>query len=253
MNAIQLVGTLGRSDIKIIGRDRFLVFMFMLVVGFCALVRGLLPAMNVYLAEVGVMPGETIPIPLSDVYPMVVVNMGVYTTALIVGTIIGFVLLDEKDQHTLTAMAVTPVPLGQYALYRVALPGVLGFVSIVAGVLIINQSLLPMWQLVMVAAGGSLTAPIFALFYAIVAENKLAGFAYSKFSSIAGWTILVGWFVPDPWQWLIGVFPPFLIAKAYWMALAGDGLWWLALILGIVFQAVLIRWMMQRFNRLAYR
>jgi hypothetical protein len=37
------------------------------------------------------------------------------------------------------------------------------------------------------------------------------------------------------------------------MALAGDGLWWLALILGIVFQAVLNRWMMQRFNRWAYR
>lgn len=64
---------------------------------------------------------------------------------------------------------------------------------------------------------------------------------------------MVGWFVPDPWQWLIGVFPPFLIAKALWMALAGDGLWWLALILGIVFQAVLIRWMMQRFNPWAYR
>ena len=58
------------------------------------------------------------------------------------------------------------------ALDRVALPSVLGFVSIVAGVLIINQSLLPMWQLVLVAAGGALTAPIFALFYAIVARTS---------------------------------------------------------------------------------
>ena len=69
-------------------------------------------------------------------------------------------------------MAVTPLPLGQYALYRVGLPTVLGFVSIVAGVLIIDQALLPMWQLLLVAAGGSLTAPMFALLYAIVAENK---------------------------------------------------------------------------------
>ena len=37
------------------------------------------------------------------------------------------------------------------------------------------------------------------------------------------------------------------------MALAGDGLWWIALIAGIVLQAALIRWLLQRFNTLAYR
>jgi hypothetical protein len=80
--------------------------------------------------------------------------------------------LDKGRRHLLRRLRDRAGGGTDPALDRVALPSVLGFVSIVAGVLIINQSLLPMWQLVLVAAGGALTAPIFALFYAIVARTS---------------------------------------------------------------------------------
>jgi fluoroquinolone transport system permease protein len=51
---------------------------------------------------------------------------------------------------------------------------------------------------------------------------------------------------------LIGIFPPWWISKAYWMALEGRSGWWVALILGIVLQIVLINWLIQRFNRVIY-
>ena len=253
MQMTQLIGKLGRSDVKLIGRDSFLIFMFL----FAAIIAGVLgfglPALNTYLAENGVMPSETIPFSLSDVYPMLVAYMAIYTGALLVGTIFGFVLLDEKDHHTLKAMLVTPVPLKQYVLYRVGLPAVLAFVVILGMTLFINQALLPLWQMILISAGGALTAPIIALFFATFAENKVQGFAYSKFGGISGWAFLIGWFVPVPWQWLFGLFPPFWIGKAYWLALDGSGWWWIVLIGGIVLQVGLINWLIQRFSKMAYR
>jgi len=184
---------------------------------------------------------------------MLVAYLAIYTGALLVGTVFGFVLLDEKDNNTLKAMMVTPVPLRQYALYRAGLPAILAFFIVVGEVLFINQALLPLWQLLLISAGAALTAPIVSLFFAIVAENKVAGFAYSKFAGISGWAILIGFFVPEPWQWLIGLFPPFWISKAYWMALEGNNWWWAALLVGIILQVGLIRWMLRRFNKVAYR
>lgn len=248
-----LIQRLGRSDMKLIGRDRFLIFMFMFSIYIAVALRYLLPWANTTLANNGVMPGDTIPIPLSDVYPMLVAYMGVYTGALLVGTVFGFVLLDERDNNTLRAMLVTPVPLNRYVMYRVYGPAILAFVIILGMVLFINQALLPLWQMVLISAGGALTAPIISLFFATFAENKVQGFAYSKFAGISGWTIMIGFFLAAPWQWLMGLYPPFWISKAYWLALEGNGWWWVALIVGIVSQIGLIQWLIRRFNKVAYR
>ncbi len=117
----------------------------------------------------------------------------------------------------------------------------------------INQALLPLWQMILIAAGGALTAPIVSLFLATFAENKVQGFAYSKFGGVSGWTIMIGFFVAEPFQWLIGLYPPFWISKAYWMALEGTELWWAALLVGIVSQAGLIALLVKRFVKVAYR
>lgn len=249
----QLVGKLGRSDVKLIGRDSFLVFMFLFAITIATILRYGLPWLDGYLAQQGIMPGGYIPVRLADVFPMLVAYMGLYTGALLVGTIFGFLLLDERDHHTIRAMLVTPVPLRHYLGYRVGLTAVLAFIIILFMVLFINQSLLPMWQLLLIVAGASLTAPIVMLFFATFAANKVQGFAYSKFAGISGWTILIGFFVAEPWQWLIGLYPPFWVSKAYWLALNGRSSWWLALIIGIILQLGMIRWFMERFKKVAHR
>ncbi|MCA9931775.1 MAG: hypothetical protein KC419_25000 [Anaerolineales bacterium] len=249
----QLIAKLGRSDAKLIGRDRFLIFMFGFIVYIAVVLRYLLPWANGYLADNQIMPGETIPIALADIYPMLVAYMAIWTGALLVGTIFGFMLLDERDNNTLRAMLVTPVPLQRYVTYRVGSPVILAFVIVLAMVYVIGVDLLPLWQLMLISAGGSLAAPIASLFFATLAENKVQGFAYAKFAGIAGWVFMIGWFVPEPWQWLFGIFPPFWIGKAYWLALEGRGIWLLALVVGIILQLALIRWFVQRFTAVAYQ
>jgi len=253
MTVTQLVGKLGRNDARLIGRDSFLIFMFLFAAIIATVLRFGLPWMNEYLAANGILPSASISTRLSDVYPMFVAYMAFYTGALLVGTVFGFALLDEKDSKTLRAMLVTPVPPRQYVAYRVAVPAVLAFFVTLGMALFMNVAQLPLWQMALIAAGASLTAPIIALFFATFAEDKVQGFAYSKFGGISGWAFLIGWFVPTSWQWLIGIFPPFWVGKAYWLALDGVGWWWLVLLVGIVSQLGLIWLLIGRFNKVAYR
>lgn len=253
MTLVHLLPTLSRNDARRIGRDRFLLLMVSFVVYIAVVLRFGLPWLNGYLAEAGILPGDTFAVPLSAFYPLIVAFMAVFQGAMITGTVFGFALLDEKDDQTLTAMLVTPVPFNQYILYRVALPTVCAAFIVVFMVLVINQALLPVWQLALIAAGASLAAPISALFYGITSENKIQGIAMSKFVSIFGYLIVFAWFVDEPWQWLFGLFPPYWISKAYWMALEGRALWGGALLIGVVLQAALVMGLMGWFKRVAYR
>jgi fluoroquinolone transport system permease protein len=253
MQITQFVIRFGKNDVKLVGRDSMLIGVLLFLLLIAIVLREGLPWLNSYLAEHSVLPSETINKNFSEFYPLVIAFMAIFGSASIVGFIFGFILLDEKDDKTLKAMLVTPVPFKHYLLFRIGAPAVLAFFAITAVVLWVNQAMIPLWQLIVIAAGASLAAPIVSLFLAILAENKLQGFAYGKFISLASWAIIFGWFVAEPWQWLFGVFPPFLISKAYWMAIQNEDLWWLVLIAGTVMQIGLIYWLLSVFNKIAYR
>jgi fluoroquinolone transport system permease protein len=250
---IFLARKLACLDLKLVWRDRFLLMMFLVVLYLAAVLRYGLPWLNTYLDVHGVLPSATVSMSLTDVYPMLIAFLVIFQGALIAGTIVGFMLLDEKEDGTLKVILVTPVPFRRYVWYRVATPMALSFVVVVAMAFLIDQAVIPLGQLLLIAAGAALTAPIGSLFYVILAENKVQGFALAKFVGIVGWLILLGWFVPEPWQWLFGLFPPFLISKAYWMAFEGRAWWWVALLAGVVLQAGVIAVLVQRFHRVVYR
>ena len=253
MQMTQLVRKLGPNDVRLIRRDSFLIFMLAYVVVIGVALRFGLPWLSNYLTDNNILTSETFITSLNELYPMFVTYMGIFTVGgVMVGTVFGFLLLDERDDNTIKAMLVTPVPMSQYALYRVGLPTVISAFIIILVALGINQALLPLWQLVLIALCGSLAAPIVALFYATFAANKVEGFAYAKFVSMSGFLIVGGWFVPEPFQFLFGLFPPFWTSKAYWLALEGNGLWIFALVAGIIFQIGAIYWLVQRFIKVAY-
>src|SRR5690606_4982273 len=221
--------------------------------------RIVLPILDTQLASAGILPSTSSETRLSDSFPMFVAFIGVWQAALMPGTIFGFMLLDEKEDDTLTVMQVTPVPLQSYLSYRVGLPALLAFVFILilepvlAGILTPAQGGLSWLQRLPIAAAGALVAPLTTLLLATFAANQVQGLAFTQFTGIAGLTILFGWFLPLPWQWILGAFPPFLVAKAYWMALAGDASWGLVLAVGFALELALLRTLLVRFRSLPTR
>ena len=90
--------------------------------------------------------------------------------SLIVGVGVGFLILDEKDDRTLLALQVTPMPYAGYFLYRLGLPMV--FCCLGSG---LNAVLLSNFLPVPPLAG--LALPAYALFIASLAQNKVQGVA----------------------------------------------------------------------------
>lgn len=231
---------LTQTDLKLIARDRFLLLMFSFMVIMALAVRFLLPALDQQLQANGIMPGPNFPDPLSAYFPLLIGYLIVFQGTLLAGAIYGFLFLDEKEDKTLVAMQVTPIKISQFIGFRLAVPALLSFVAYLGMIYTVGMHVPPLPQSIIIGATACLTSPITALFYAVFAQNKLQGFGMAKFTAVAGWVILGGWFIPQPFDWLAGIFPPFFATKAYWMVLDGDPNWWIAILLGIVTQLALI-------------
>lgn len=238
---------LARNDVRLIGRDVFLIYLFVYINFIALVLRFALPYLDAYFAA-----GSIVPFTLSDWYPMLVAYISIFLGAAMIGMIFGFVLLEEKDDNTLEAMLVTPLPLNQYLAYRVGMPMAIAFFEVILAVLITNIAVPSLWQLALIAAGASLSAPIASLYFATCAENKIQGLALTKFVATAGFLIPLAWFTPEPFQFLFGLFPPYWVSKAYWLALEGNPLWLGALALSVVLQGAAIVMLSRRFNKVIY-
>lgn len=244
MLSITHMKQLFQTDLKLIARDNFLLLMFSFLIVISLVLRMALPALDKHFQTIGLMPGPNIAEPLSAYFPLLIGFLIVFQGMLLAGAIYGFLFLDEKEDKTLVAMQVVPIKISHYIGFRLAVPALISFFAFFGMMFVVDMHAPPWPQAIFIALTAMLTAPITALFYAIFAQNKLQGFGMAKFTSVAGWIILVGWFIPQPFDWLAGIFPPFFATKAYWMLLDGNPNWWIAILLGIVTQIALIMLML---------
>lgn len=248
MNIPDLVGKLLKNDARLILRNGLLLVLLVMVFVMAAGMRFALPALDLSLAAHGVLPNESASMRLSETYPLWVVFIGLWQAALMPGTVFGFLLLDEKEDQTLIVMRVSPVPIPLYVLYRVGLPYLLAVVCSLAVIPMMGIDVLPWGERIWLALCGGLVAPVTTMALATFAHDKVQGLALTKFTGIAGLVIIAAWFVEGPWQWAFGLFPPYLVSKAYWMALAGEPWWWAVALGGAVAQAACIWALIRRFT-----
>lgn len=244
MIALRTAAALARNDFKLIRRDSFLVSALIYILALAALARIYLPVLRRYLADRGV--------DLEPFYPLIASYMAVMLGAMMVGIFFGFLLIDERDEHTLAALLVTPLPLRTYLGYRVGLPVILAVPLILVLFAILDLALLPAWQLLLVALAGAPLAAITTLFLPSFADNKVQAFALAKILSGSAMLPVAAYFLDEPWQFLAGVYPPYWVLKAFWTASAGGSGWWLFLIVGAAGSTALTAWFMGRFERLAH-
>jgi fluoroquinolone transport system permease protein len=170
------------------------------------------------------------------------------------GTVAGFLLLDQRDDQTLTAILVTPLRLGGYLQYR--LTGVI-LVSAALGSIMVPLAALSettLLQLVLSAAVAAPLAPIYALFLGTFAANKVQGFALAKAIGVVFVPCVAAYFVAGPWQSAFGLLPHYWPLKVFWLfdegataAAMGHAL------LGLVWQGMLVAMLVRRFSRVLKR
>ncbi|RXJ73952.1 hypothetical protein CS022_06635 [Veronia nyctiphanis] len=141
-------------------------------------------------------------------------------TPLNMGIVLGFQLLEEKEQGVFRAIAVTPLNNDLYLLYRFAITAVVAtvmtiFVHELLGLVDIN-----LWYLVLIVVVAACQIPLQALTIAGFAKNTLEGFAVMKGT---GFLLLVPllvahFFAGESLSWLAGIFPFFWLIRAYQFA-----------------------------------
>ncbi len=245
MKAVIAIKALGPIDAKSIRRDPLLRWMMFFPIFIALLVRWGVPALTLWMEHRFLFD-------LKQYYALLM-SFVLLLVPMMFGVVIGFLLLDQRDDKTLAALQVTPLTLNGYLVYRLALPVLLSvlmtlFVFLVTGLVKIGPI-----PLLIAALAASPLAPIFALFYASFACNKVQGFALMKASGIFIYPPLIAYFISSRWEWAFGLFPTYWPAKIFWVLEAGAAGAWFYLLLGLVFHAFVLAALLHRFNRVMHQ
>jgi fluoroquinolone transport system permease protein len=244
MKTLRLLRTFAPIDFKNIRRDALLVWIPLLPLIMTLALRFAVPPLaNLLLRQFD--------LDLTPYYPLLM-SMFVLLVPSTVGMIVGFLLLDERDEQTLLALMVTPLSNTSYLTYRIGVPLVIGFfITLITYPLAGLVPIAPL-DLVIVSLLGAFTAPLIALFLAALAENKVAGLAMLKL--LNGITILpvVAFFIPANWQWLAGMIPTYWPLKVFWSAVAGES-YWLYVLIGLIVNVIALVLLLRRWNTIMHR
>jgi fluoroquinolone transport system permease protein len=245
MKIVRVFRALGPIDLRNVRRDSMLLWLPILPVFLALLFRFGLPALSVWIAE-------RYAFDLKITYPLIV-SVFVPMVGGFAGIVIGFLLLDERDDQTLLALMVTPMPPTSYLIYRLGLPMVISTVTTLAVFPLIGLVSISAPLLIAIAFLSSFAAPIIALFLATIAENKVAGLALMKLLNGILMLPVVAYFIPEPWQFLAGMLPTYWPLKVFWAASQGDPTVWVYLIIGLVINAGFLTVVVRLFNRALHR
>ncbi len=246
MTVLSILQSLGPIDAKNIRRDELLRWIIFAPVLMALLIRLLFPIILVR-------AGEILQFDLMPYYEPVTSFMIMLLTPYLAGLVIGFLLLDQRDDGTLTALQVTPLSLNGYLLYRLTMPMLLSIVMTLVAAPLSGVVNIGFGKLVLTAVCAAPFAPIFALLLASLAQNKVQGFAITKVAGIILVPPLLAYFITAPWTIILGIFPTYWPAMTLWSAQANDPTFWFYWGAGLVYQAVVLALLTRRFNKVMHQ
>ncbi len=242
MKALAAIKGLGPVDFRNVIRDPLLKWMLLLPLIAALGIRWLVPALLVKL-------GGLLQLDLASFYLPLFSYLLIMLAPMIAGMLVGFLLLDQKDDLTLTALQVTPLTITGYLLYRLGSPMLISVVMTFIAFPLAGFPWLGWLPLLAVALLAAPLAPVFALLLGTFASNKVQGFALAKASGAVLLPPMAAWFMPMPWQLAFGLVPTYWPAKLYWVYAGTEAYAGLYLLAGLLMQALLLRLLLVRFDR----
>ncbi|MBE2239722.1 MAG: hypothetical protein IAE81_18190 [Caldilineaceae bacterium] len=234
--------SLGPIDAHSIGRDALLRWMIFIPLVMALAIRWALPLLVVA-------AGQWLALDLTPFYAPLMGYMVLLIVPYFWGAIVGFLLLDQRDEQTLIALQVTPLSLRGYLAYRLLAPALLAALTTLLVMPITGLFDLPWWGYPLLALSVAPLAPLAALSLAALAQNKVQGLALMKAAGIVLVPPLIAYFLPAGWQIPLALTPTWWPAQTLWQLQRGAPEWWLLLIGGFFYQTMLLRWLVRRFDK----
>ncbi len=163
----------------------------------------------------------------------------------LVGIVAGLLMVDQRDEGIATAMSVTPLGVDGYLSYRVAFPALGGLVITIVMLGLVDLAPISITAIILCSICAAPLAPLFALTIALLAKNKIQGFAIAKANGVVTAPVIAAWFVAPPVQWLFVLLPTYLPVKICWLMMDGENGFWLVPI-SLLIHGMQLRWLHQR-------
>lgn len=246
MTWLEITRGLVVTDFKQIARDRFLAFTLAYSIFLALAVRLGVPRLANLLAQ-------RYAIDIVPYYGLISSFIALTLGASMVGLMLGFLLLEARETRVIEALAVSPVTFDRFLTYRVTMPMVLAVALNPLCAWIGGIGLPGPVPLLALALVGVLFAGLGTLALATFSDNKVQAFAVMKIISGVGMVPVAAYFIDEPLQLFFGVFPPYWVFKAWWVAVDGGSTWWLYAVVGVVTNIVFLCWLRRRFERLLHK
>lgn len=193
---------------------------------------------------------------LTPYHPAIISAFCILGPPLLLGAVLALQLLDERDQNTLAALRVTPVPPSAYPAYRAVTTVALTTISVLASLALTTQVPLETLALsVPVALSAGLLAPVLGLLMSAIARTKIEGLAVMRVVGLAVFTlpIVPFFFRESAWQYAFGVLPAYWPVRTFWSAYDGSGGYWAGVLIGLLYNGGLVLVMLRVVARSALR
>ena len=207
------------NDIKNVTRDGVLLFMMVIPFIIILALRIMVPFAETLLLR-------ELRFDLSVYYPFMA-GFLLVLPPLMFGTIMGFILLDERDEGILLYLSVTPITKSGYLFSRIGFFSLYSFLWGMVFPACTGLVAFDFFKTIGAALLAAMETSIIALFLAAFAADKIEGMAFSKACGIFFIAPFIGEFLHSRWQLLEGFSPPYWITKVFSAAYGdGRGIWW---------------------------
>ncbi|TCT14892.1 fluoroquinolone transport system permease protein [Natranaerovirga pectinivora] len=161
-------------------------------------------------------------------------------TALITGAIIGFSILDDRDDKILYAIDVSPVSFNFFVGFRFLMSYVLTLVTSIISLLIMRGLVeVPLYAMILVPLSIAFFSSIAAMAINCLASNKIEGFAMLKAVGMIIVLPIGSLFFTDAKEFFFSFEPNFWSVKAFSVSVLGEGVlnlgFWSYYVVGLVY------------------
>ena len=157
---------------------------------------------------------------LSPTYPIILVALSMIS-AKIAGAVVGFSILDDRDDNILYTVQVAPLSMEVFIGLKLLLVYILSVIGTIFVLWFSNLGQLPLGTIISISLLAAIQAPLLALLINYVASNKVEGFAAIKGLNVLVVFPVVALFFHDIKEFLFAIEPSFWPAKALYGALTG--------------------------------
>ncbi|KXZ39367.1 fluoroquinolone transport system permease protein [Alkalithermobacter thermoalcaliphilus JW-YL-7 = DSM 7308] len=160
-------------------------------------------------------------------------NINIYADLIIViltlfipeiyGALVGFSILDDRDDNILMSVKVTPLNIHRFLAFRLVIVFILSFLGCIYVMKFSDIGNLIFKDIVYISFLASLSAPMIGLLINLFSKNKIEGFAVMKGLGTLIVFPIISLFFIDKRELFFSFVPAFYPAKAISSIIRGDG------------------------------